>query len=319
MKLGFVSDSLSHLSFTEMLDHAMRLGLGGVEINTGGWSGAPHVDLAQLRDSAEARNTFKAEFEARGLELLALNANGNPLHPADRSQADCLVDTLRVAGELGVRKVCTMSGLPGGGPNDEVPNWVVTSWPPESQDILRYQWDECLVPFWNGIAMVARDAGVDQIALELHAGQCVYNVPTLMDPREEVGPLSGANRDPSHLFWMGADPLSAAGALGEAIYHVHAKDTLMNPKVQAVTSVLETGSLMDVGARSWSYVTLGIGHGEAWWRQFCYHLRMAGYDGWLSIEHEDVVLNALEGVEKSVRLLKDVLPVTGSDHQPQDI
>ena len=309
MKLGFVSDSLCHLPLTEMLDHAVRLGVCGVEINTGGWSTAPHIDLTALRDSAAARKAFLAEFEARGLDLMALNAIGNPLHPNDRSHADCLVDTLRVAGELGVAKVCTASGLPGGGPHDLTPNWIVTSWPPETRDIQHYQWEECLIPFWNGIAMVARDAGVDQIALELRGNQCVYNVPTLMTLREEIGPLIGAALNPAQQVWMGADPIAVAKALGEAIHHVHAKDTLLNPDVQATSSLLETGSLMDVGARSWSHVTVGIAHGAAWWQTFCYHLRVAGYDGCVSIDHKDVVLAALEGLEKSVALLKAVLPV----------
>lgn len=61
------------------------------------------------------------------------------------------------------------------------------------------------------------------------------------------------------------------------------------------------------------------GHGEEWWRQFCYRLKMAGYDGWLSIEHEDVLLNALEGLQKSVALLKGVMPSAPADFKPQDI
>ena len=118
---------------------------------------------------------------------------------------------------------------------------------------------------------------------------------------------------------MGADPLVAAEALGEAVYHVHAKDTMLNPPVQGTTSLLENSSLMDIPARSWSYITLGFGHGEKWWRQFCYRLKMAGYDGWLSIEHEDVLLNSLEGLGKSVALLQGVLPVASSDFKPQEI
>jgi sugar phosphate isomerase/epimerase len=86
--------------------------------------------------------------------------------------------------------------------------------------------------------------------------------------------------------------------LGDALFHVHAKDTLLNGPVQPRPSLLENDSLLDMPARSWSYVTLGFGHGEQWWRQFCYRLKMAGYDGWLSIEHEDVHLNALEGLEE---------------------
>lgn len=319
MKLGFVSDSLGGQPFEAMLDHARRLGVAGVEVNTCGWSTAPHFRLSSMVGNKEAQSRFLAAFEERGLEIISLNANGNPLHPTDPAQADGLRNTIRVAGEMGIRTVCTMSGLPAGNASDVMPNWVVSSWPPETQAILKYQWEVKLIPFWTEIAALAKTSGVERIALELHGNQCVYNVPSLLRLRQAVGPVIGANLDPSHLFWMGADPLVAAEALGEAIYHVHAKDTMLNPPVQATTSLLENGSLMDIPARSWSYITLGFGHGEAWWRQFCYRLKMAGYDGWLSIEHEDVLLNALEGLEKSVALLQAVMPSEAADFTPQAI
>jgi sugar phosphate isomerase/epimerase len=319
MKLGFVSDSLGSLSFDALLDSAARLGVSGVEVNTGGWSTAPHFDLQAMKRSADARRNFTRAFEDRGLEIIALNANGNPLHPTLPEQGECLRDTIRLAGDLGIKTICTMSGLPAGRAEDLMPNWVVSSWPPETQDILRYQWEEKLLPFWTEIAALAKECGVERIALELHGNQCVYNVPSLLKLRSAVGPVIGANLDPSHLFWMGADPLVAAEALGDAIFHVHAKDTMLNAPVQATTSLLENGSLMNIPARSWSYVTLGFGHGETWWRQFCYRLRMAGYDGWLSIEHEDVLLNSLEGLEKSVALLKTVIPIAASDFKLQVI
>ncbi|WGW02982.1 sugar phosphate isomerase/epimerase family protein [Tropicibacter oceani] len=319
MKLGLVSDSLASLGFDDMLDHAARLGITGVEMNTGGWSAAPHLDLEELLASSEARARFLRGFDDRRLRIVSLNACGNPLHPTDRSQADCLVNTLRLAGELGVHTVCATSGLPAGRADDTMPNWVVSSWPAETRDILRYQWEEVLFPFWTGIAALARENGVERIALKLQGNQCVYNVPTLMQLRDEVGPVVGATLDPGQLFWMGGDPLVAADALGEAIYHVHAKDTMLNTPVQAVAGLLENGSVVDVPARSWSSVTLGIGHGREWWRQFCYRLKMAGYDGWISIDHEDVLINSLEGVEKSAALLKSVMPVLPADFTaPED-
>lgn len=319
MKLGFVSDSLGGLPFADLMDHAARMGVQGVEVNTGGWSTAPHFDLAAMKTDAGARRAFQKAFTDRGLEVISLNANGNPLHPTDPKQGECLRDTIRLAGEMGIRKVCTMSGLPAGQKGDLMPNWVVSSWPPETQAILRYQWDDVLIPFWTEIVALAKASGVEQIALELHGNQVVYNVPSLLKLRQAVGPVVGANLDPSHLFWMGADPLIAAEALGDAVYHVHAKDTFLNGPKQATTSLLENGSLMDIPARSWSYCTLGFGHGEEWWRQFCYRLKMAGYDGWLSIEHEDVLLNGLEGLEKSVALLKGVMPSAPADYAPQAI
>ena len=319
MKLGFVSDSLGGFSFAEMLDHAARMGVSGVEVNTCGWSTAPHFPLKAMLDDAAKRQEFVRAFADRGLEVISLNANGNPLHPTDTAQGEGLKDTIRVAGAMGIKTVCTMSGLPAGNATDTMPNWVVSSWPPETQAILRYQWEDKLFPFWTGIAALAKENGVERIALELHGNQCVYNVPSLLKLRAAVGPAVGANLDPSHLFWMGADPLAAAEALRGAIYHVHAKDTFLNAPVQATTSLLENGSLMDIPGRSWSYITLGFGHGEEWWRQFCYRLKMAGYDGWLSIEHEDVLLNSLEGLEKSVALLKGVMPAAPADYSPQAI
>ncbi|MEP1573185.1 sugar phosphate isomerase/epimerase family protein [Roseibium album] len=319
MKLGFVSDSLGGLGFQELLDTAVRLGAEGVEINTGGWSTAPHFDLDAMKSSTDARKAFRRAFDDRGLEIICLNANGNPLHPVDTSQAECLKDTIRIAGDLGITTICAMSGLPAGAPGDTTPNWIVSSWPPETRTILDYQWNDVLIPFWGEIVDLAKVHGVRRIALELHGNQCVFNVSSAEKLREAVGPVIGVNLDPSHLFWMGADPLVAAEALGDAIYHVHAKDTMLNPQVQATRSLLENGSLTDIVSRSWSYITLGFGHGEEWWRQFCYRLRMAKYDGWLSIEHEDVLLNSEEGLVKSIEMLRNVLPVAPSDYVPQAI
>jgi sugar phosphate isomerase/epimerase len=320
MKLGFVSDSLAHLPLEAMLDAAASQGLQGVEINTGGWSSAPHFDLKAMKSSADARAAFRRAFASRGLEIVALNANGNQLHPASgAAQAACLEDTIRIAGEIGVKTVCCMSGLPGGAPGEKTPNWIVCSWPPETQTILKWQWEEVLFPCWRKLAAIAGTSGVERFAIELHGNQLVYNVPSLLKLRQTIGPAIGANLDPSHLFWMGADPVAAVSALAGAIHHVHAKDTMLNAPVQATTSLLENGGLTDVAARSWSYITLGYGHGEGWWRAFCYRLRLAGYDGWLSIEHEDVMLNRMEGLAKSVALLKNVAPAEASDYAPPEI
>ena len=320
MKLGLVSDSLGHLPFTEMLDTAKALGISGIEVNSANWTTAPHCDLAGLLKSADARKTFKSAFEKRGLELIALNANGNQLHPTDgERQTKALYDTITLAGELGVKTVVLMSGLPAGAPGDTMPNWVISSWPPETQTILKYQWDDVLFPYWKKLAAHAKKHGVARLAVEMHGNQVVYNVPTLLRLRKEIGPIVHANLDPSHLMWMGADPIAAIDALGPAIGHVHAKDTFINKPVAALTSRLENGSLMDIPGRAWSYITLGYGHGESWWRDFCYRLRMNSYDGWLAIEHEDVVLNRLEGVRRSVEVLRSAAPAEAGDYKPQAI
>ncbi|GBR12186.1 sugar phosphate isomerase/epimerase family protein [Asaia spathodeae] len=309
MKIGFVSDSLGTLSFDQMLDQAAALGVEGVEINTGGWSRAPHLDLSRLRQSPAARRDFLHAFESRGLEVIALNVNGNPLHPVDRRQGEELHETVRLAGDLGISRICTMSGLPEGQEGDRLPNWVVSSWPPEGQIAKEWQFRERLLPYWEKLLAMAPQCGVTQFALELHGGQWAYNVPNFLRLREALGPMIGANLDPSHMFWMGADPIAAIDALGDGIFHVHAKDAGFNEARRGVTSNLENGPLGHPADRAWSYLTLGYGHDALWWRQFCYRLRMVGYDGWLSIEHEDPLLDPVEGLSKSVALLREVLPV----------
>lgn len=320
MKIGMVTDSLGHLGFEEMLDTAAAAGIEGVEFNTCNWTTAPHFDLENLAKNASARKSLSSAVTARGLDIIALNANGNQLHPTDgaRQSAD-LYDTIRVAGDLGISTVVLMSGLPEGARGDTMPNWIISSWPPETQTILKYQWEERLLPYWHDLARHANANGVTKLAVELHGNQLVFNVPTLLRLRKEIGRVVGANLDPSHLMWMGADPLAAIDALGDAIHHTHAKDTMINKPVAAITSRLENGSLTDIPGRAWSYITLGYGNGESWWRDFCYRLRMAGYDGWLSIEHEDVLLSRLEGLKKSVALLGNVVPRDVSDFKLQDI
>jgi sugar phosphate isomerase/epimerase len=320
MKIGMVTDSLGHLSFEDMLDTVTRFGIKGVEFNAANWTSAPHMNLKELLSGAGARGDFLTAVKNRGLELIALNANGNQLHPTDGArQSEGLYDTIRLAGAFGVETVVLMSGLPEGTKGDTMPNWVISSWPPETQTILKYQWEERLYPYWHKLAVHAKEHGVNKLAVEMHGNQLVYNVPSLLKLRKEIGPIVGANFDPSHLMWMGADPLAAIDKLGGAIHHTHAKDTMINKPVADLTSRLENGSLMDIPGRAWSYITLGYGNGESWWRDFCYRLRMAGYDGWLSIEHEDVMLSREEGVRKSVELLKNVAPSEASDFKPQAI
>jgi len=318
MRIGMVSDSLASLPLDEMLRSAADLGIEGIEINTGNWSEAPHLNIGNLLSSAVKQKEFLQKFADRGLSLITLNANGNQLHPVDgQRQSDVIADTIRLAGALGVEKVCVMSGLPGGCETDTVPNWIVSSWPPETQEVLEWQWNERLLPYWHLLVRTARAHGVTQLCIEMHGNQLVYNVPSLLKLRKEVGETIGANLDPSHMFWMGADPIAAIDALGSAIYHVHAKDTFLNTPVQGTSSLLENGSLMNIAARSWSYITLGYGHSESWWRDFCYRLRMCGYDGWLSIEHEDILMSRLEGIRRSVQLLNTVMPVEQNDYVPQ--
>ena len=315
MKLCAVSDGLGHLPFQEAAKAFSELGLAALEVCMGNWSRAPHADLQSLLQSKEKRRDFLSVLERNSLALAALNCSGNQLHPVDgERQSKVVYDTLRLAEMLDVHSIVLMSGLPAGGPADVRPNWITCAWPPEHAEILDWQWNEKLVPYWTKLAAAARDCGVTKLCIEMHGDQLVYNVPTLLKLRKEIGQVVGANFDPSHLFWMGADPLAAIPVLGDAIHHVHAKDTMMNDAALKVTGCLETIGHENVKDRAWSYITVGYGHGAKWWREFCYRLRLYGYDGWLSIEHEDIVLSRIEGMRRSVDLLERVLIGEPSDY-----
>ncbi len=308
MKIGLVTDGLADMKLPDLLPVVAGLGIEMVEFGCGNWSSAPHLNLDGLLASATARADFLARLGAHGLAISALNCSGNPLLPGPIGAAHRAVTskTIELAGLLGVRRVVLMSGCPGG-PGDANANWVTTAWPPEAARVLDAQWSEHLIPYWRGLTAEAVAHGVENLCLELHGQQHVYNVRTLFRLRETVGKVVGANLDPSHLFWMGADPLAAIPALGEAIYHVHAKDTLINTAAAAVHGLIDTTPMDRLEERAWSYVTLGRGHDVAWWRRFIAALQVAGYDDVLSIEHEDLALPALDGVRETVALLRDAM------------
>jgi len=300
VKLGVFTVVYGGLPLGEALDRVAALGLDTVEIGTGNYPGGAHC-VAGLRD----------EVEARGLEISALSCHGNPLHPDDgfaRSSHETFLRTVELASELGVGTVVCFSGCPGDGPGAAQPNWVTCAWPPEYLEVLEWQWTERAIPYWREQARVAREAGV-RVALEPHPGFLVYNPETALRLRDACGPELGVNLDPSHFVWQGIDPLLAVRELGAAgaIFHVHAKDVYVDPHNTARNGVLDTKPYDRFGERSWSFRSVGYGQGEKFWRDFVSALRIAGYDGALSIEHEDGLASVDEGLAKAVEVLRAVV------------
>ncbi|HXV99795.1 MAG TPA: sugar phosphate isomerase/epimerase, partial [Anaerolineae bacterium] len=187
------------------------------------------------------------------------------------------------------------------------PNWVTCPWPPDFLRILEWQWNEKVIPYWQEEARFCREHGVDMISLEMHPGFVVYNPETLLRLREAAGPEIGANFDPSHLFWQGIDPLAAVRQLGPAIFHVHAKDTIIDPFNTPINGVLDTKPYADEVNRSWIFRTVGYGHDVKFWKDLVSNLRLVGYDYVLSMEHEDSLMSLREGLEKGVGFLRELV------------
>lgn len=310
MKLGVFTVILNSLGLEPALDYLAGLGVQSVEIGAGGYAGTAHCQPDELLGSDRKAEAFLEALRSRGLTLSSLSVHGNPIHPdpaiAGAHDAD-FRRCIRLAQRLGVEVVTTFSGCPGGAPGDRQPNWVTCPWPPEYLDILAYQWNEVVIPYWVEATEFAARHGVNRIALELHPGFVAYNPETLLKLRAAAGPAIGANLDPSHLFWQGIDPCAAVRALQGAIWHVHAKDTAIHEWNSRVNGVLDTKHYREELQRSWIFRTVGYGHPRQFWCDFVSALRLTGYDGALSIEHEDSLMTAREGLEKAVRFLRDVL------------
>jgi sugar phosphate isomerase/epimerase len=306
MKIGILTVLFQDRPLEAALDLIASLGIEAVEIGTGGFPGNAHCDTgACLEDPAKAK-ALKQAVTSRGLTISGLSCHGNPVHP-DKAFAqmsdDAYRKTVLLAEQLEVPVVITFSGCPGDSATGKYPNWVTCPWPDDFLKILDYQWNEALIPYWKPAEEYARAHGV-KVGLEMHPGMSVYNTESALKLRQATGPNLGVNFDPSHLFWQGIDPIAAVRALGPAIFHVHAKDTKIDPYNTAVNGVLDTKPYSQELKRSWIFRSVGYGHDYAFWKDFASNLRLVGYDHVLSIEHEDSLMSTTEGLRKAVEALK---------------
>ncbi len=311
MKLALCTDVLAGLAFPEMLDRAKHYGIEGVEMTAGGWSPCPHVKTEELQASPAALAAFRGELEKRGMEIVALNCSGNPLAPGALGEKHTASSyrTVELAAKLGVKKIVMMSGLPGGGPDDKIPNWITStvSWPDYMPGVIDYQWNEVAIPWWQAFTRHAAEHGIEQIALEEFPSQLVYNPSTLLRLREAVGDIIGMNLDPSHLIAMGADPIAAARKLEGVIYHVHGKDARIERGLADVDGLLEYQPVTQTKTRTWNYVAVGCGQDLKWWKEFFSVLRMTGYNGYVSLEMEDLTMSVEAGLRTSIDALNATL------------
>ncbi|MDO8188330.1 sugar phosphate isomerase/epimerase [Conexibacter sp. JD483] len=310
MQIGLLTGPLGDRDRRTAFLDAKRLGFDAVELGTGEFTTDYHADLPRLAAEPKAVEELRADLDAAGVTLAALSCHGNPLHPdpAYAERADRVFrQTVDVAAELGVGAVNAFSGCPGGPDAGSMPNWVCTTWPDYFGDLLDWQWRERVIPYWSEANDYAATRGV-RIALEMHPGNVVFNVETLLRLREACGEQIGANFDPSHLWWQGMDPLVAVRAVGEAgaLFNTHAKDTYLDRPEIARTGVLAAG-LPPSARKPWQFTTLGHGHDLGFWRAFVNELRTLGFDGALCVEHEDELAPVEEALARSVEVLRAVV------------
>ncbi|MEF8825501.1 MAG: sugar phosphate isomerase/epimerase [Halapricum sp.] len=310
MDVGVLTVPLGDQPRESAFAYLADLGVDTVELGCGGYPGQAHLDRRQLLGDPEARDALRDDLDEYGLRVSALATHNNPLHPDEgtATEADAeLLEAIELADLLDVNTITCFSGLPAGGPQDKVPNWVTAPWPGEHAEAHEYQW-ELATEYWQNVAEHAADHGVD-VGIEMHPNMLVYEPTGLLELRERTNDRIGANFDPSHLYWQGIEITDAIRLLGahDAIHHVHAKDTRIYDAQARTKGMLDTTPYDEVEDRSWIFRSVGYGHGEDHWRDVASTLRMVGYDGALSIEHEDAVTSASEGLEKSVEMLQRVI------------
>jgi sugar phosphate isomerase/epimerase len=308
MRVGVFTPLLSKLPLEAVLKKLAAFHINTVELGTGNYVGDAHCKLSML-ESPAALSDFKKILADHGFGISALSCHGNPLHP-DRARAnqdrEVSRKTILLAEKLGVPVMIDFSGCPGDSPHATAPNWVTCPWPPDYLKVLDWQWNEVVTPYWTEQAKFAADHGV-KVAIEMHPGFVVYNPETMLKLRSIAGPAIGCNFDPSHLFWQNIDPAAAVRVLGNAIFHVHAKDTQIFPSNLPRTGVLDTKPYTNERERSWIFRTCGYGHGAEFWGELISTLRMFGYDYVLSIEHEDSLLSPEEGLAKAAHFLNGIV------------
>lgn len=331
MKLGVYNAILHDRSLPEALKVIADLGLGAIEINTGGFLPATHVPtMDDILVSDAARDDFLAIFEGTGVVIGGLNCNGNPLHPnaiiGDKHGED-VKRSIRLANRLGQHRVVTMSGLPASEPGSKHANWIVNAWNSDALDVLEYQWGVAS-SYWSEVDKLARDMDV-KVALELHPQNIVFNPASMRELVKRTGVTNiGVELDASHLFWQQMDPVAVVRNLGPLVFHSAAKDVRVNPHA-AIEGVLDN-SFRRLGAdeprtnlggdewanewpnpAAWDFVAVGKGHDAQYWAEFLKALYEVDPNMFVIIEHEDTSLGRIEGLEFASKVLLEAAEIAG--------
>jgi sugar phosphate isomerase/epimerase len=314
MRIALFTDAFPDRDLRETLEWlgAHAPSVRDLEIGTGGYSPAPHCDLAELVADGASRRRWLEAIESRGYRIAALNVSGNPLHPdrsLSRTHDEALRATLRLAREIGVTRVVAMSGCPGA---EGTPIFSGGGWLPDLVGIAQRQWEEIVEPYWRDLlADAGREAPGVKLCLELHPGTFVYNTATFT-AIAELGQNVAVNLDPSHFFWQSIDPFAVIEALGPRIGHAHAKDVRVDERNRALNGVLDNRWPGEAAQMPWTFATVGRAHDAAWWASFAAALEAAGADvATLSIEIEDPFATSEESVVESVAVLEEAMAGRG--------
>ena len=312
MNISIFSVVYKEKSLDDALDSIVNKGIAWVEIGAGGFIGKEHCNPGLLLKDKGKLKKFKEALSSRGVNIASLSCHGNPVHPQEelaREYHRDIKEAVDLASELGVERIVTFSGCPGDSEGSRYPNWPVSPFPEDFQTVLKWQWREKLVPYWRKMGQYAKEKGV-KIAMEMHGGYSVHSPFTAIKMRRETEcDAIGANLDPSHMWWQGIDPVRAIRYLTEqnCLFYFHVKDAMIDPEYVSYYGVTDMQSFGVAYGRGWQFRTVGFGHDLKVWADIFSTLRASGYDGVVSIEHEDSYMSIEEGLNKAVSNLNQVV------------
>jgi len=273
MQVGLLTSPFRNETLDQVIEFASSNGFDALEVAAGPGSG--HVDFANLTDARAEE--IKRRLAAAGVVISSLAWYTNTTDPGKREEiARDFRRLVDAAQKLGVGVVCTLAGMPVAG-----------------KDKIKTIEEDCAAVF-PPLVEYAASKGI-KVALENWFATCLQGL-AHFDKMFEVVPHEnfGLNFDPSHLVHQQIDYIGAVERYAKRIFHTHAKDTEIRDDKLAYLGNQMGGW--------WRYVIPGFGRVK--WGEYIACLRRCGYNGVLSIEHEDGALGREEGFIKGKNFLR---------------
>lgn len=314
LKVGVVLEAFLNLSLEDALNFISNEAseISHIEVGAGGYAPNPHCDVEVLLNSESERRKWLNVLAKYGIQLDALNAWGNPLHPEKEiaiAHDAALKNAIRLATELGSDRVVAMSGCPAADKVSKTPHFGAGGWLPYLEGIHDSQWEDAMISYWSGIDEFVKQVNPNLlVCIELHPGTTVYNVETF-EKFINLGTSLSANLDPSHFFWMQMDGHAITKRISERIGHVHGKDTSFNKEKLALNGLLDHRWPKDPSEMPWNFSVPGDGHDLNWWTEFVRSLEGSKAKV-ISIEHEDPFVPAKLGVPRAAKFLKEAIDLS---------
>ena len=279
MKLGLLTAAFPSISLEEVADWAATNGFEALEVacwpaagaERRRYAGVSHIDVDRL--DAKAAHGIHELLSSRGLTISSLAYYPNPLDPdpAQRLQAQAHIrKVIEAAATLEVNLVATFIGRDQSRPPEPAFAEVLEQWPA----LVKHAAD-------RGVRIAIENCPMIFSTDEWPGGRNLAYSPALWRRLFDAmpGETLGLNLDPSHLVWQLIDIQRVVREFGPRIYHVHAKD------LEIDRDGLYENGVMSLGM-GWQVPRLP-GLGEVQWNRFIAALIRAGYDGVVSVEHED--------------------------------